>query len=126
MTLEHIALWTPNLERARQFYGDYFGAVATEWYRDPGRQVSAYLLSFASGARLELLQPANLLAAGRGPVVGCAHLAFTSGSAAAVQALTERLRRAGYSISSEPGTTTQGRYQSVIADPDGNLIEITN
>jgi lactoylglutathione lyase len=126
MTLEHVALWTPNLERARQFYGDYFGAVATEWYCDPGRQVSAYLLSFASGARLELLQPAKLLAAGRGPVVGCAHLAFTSGSAVNVQALTERLRQAGYAIISEPGTTTQGRYQSVIADPDGNLIEINS
>jgi lactoylglutathione lyase len=124
MTLEHVALWTPNLERARQFYGDYFGAVATEWYRDPGRQVSAYLLSFASGARLELLQPAKLLVAGRGTVVGCAHLAFASGSAANVQALTERLRRAGYPIISEPNPTTQGRYQSVIADPDGNLIEI--
>jgi lactoylglutathione lyase len=126
MTLEHVALWTPNLERARQFYGDYFGAVATDWYRDPGRQVSAYLLSFASGAQLELLQPAKLLAAGQGPVVGCAHLAFTSGSAATVQALTERLRQAGYSIISEPGPTTQGRYQSIIADPDGNLIEITS
>jgi lactoylglutathione lyase len=126
MTLEHVALWTPNLERARQFYGDYFGAVATDWYRDPGRQISAYFLSFASGARLELLQPAKLLAAGRGPVVGCAHLAFMSGSAVNVQALTERLRQAGHPIISEPGPTTQGRYQSVIADPDGNLIEITS
>jgi lactoylglutathione lyase len=43
-----------------------------------------------------------------------------------VQALTERLRQAGYAIISEPGTTTQGRYQSVIADPDGNLIEINS
>lgn len=55
MTLEHVALWTPNIERARQFYGEYFGAVATEWYRDPDRQFSAYLLTFASGARLELM-----------------------------------------------------------------------
>jgi catechol 2,3-dioxygenase-like lactoylglutathione lyase family enzyme len=76
MTLEHVALWTPNVERARQFYGDYFGAVATGWYRDSARQVSAYLLSFANGARLELLQPAKLLAAGRGPVVGYRPLSF--------------------------------------------------
>jgi lactoylglutathione lyase len=126
MTLEHVALWTPNVERARQFYGDYFGAVATGWYRDSARQVSAYLLSFANGARLELLQPAKLLAAGRGPVVGYAHLAFVSGSATTVQALTERLRRAGYPIICEPGSSAEGRYQSVIADPDGNRIKITS
>jgi lactoylglutathione lyase len=124
MTLEHIALWTPNLERSRQFYGAYFGAVATGWYRDPGRQVYAYFLSFASGARLELLQPAKLLAAGQGPVVGYAHLAFASGSASTVQALTERLRRAGYPIIREPGPSAGGSYQSIIADPDGNPIEI--
>jgi lactoylglutathione lyase len=126
VTLEHVALWTPNVERARQFYGDYFGAVATGWYRDPDRQLSAYFLSFASGARLKLIQPAKLLAAGRGPVIRCAHLAFASGSVATVQALTERLRRAGYLIISEPGLTARGRYQSVIADPDGNSIEITS
>jgi lactoylglutathione lyase len=106
--------------------GAYFGAVATAWYRDTGRQFSAYFLSFASGARLELRQPAKLLAAGRDPLVGYAHLAFASGSAATVQALTEQLRRAGYPISSEPGITAQGHYQSIIADPDGNLIEITS
>jgi lactoylglutathione lyase len=126
MTLEHVALWTPNLERARQFYGDYFGAVATAWYHDPGRQVSAYLLSFASGARLELLQPAKLLAAGRGPVVGYAYLTFASGSAATVQAVTERLRRAGYPIICEPEPSAEGSYQSIIADPDGNSIKITS
>ena len=126
MTLDHVALWTPNIERSRQFYSDYFGAVATDWYRDPDQQVPAYFLSFASGARLKVMQPAKLLAAGRDPVVGYAHLAFASGSVAAVQALTERLRRAGYPIIREPGPTAEGRCQSVIADPDGNPIEISS
>ncbi|TVT43558.1 hypothetical protein FNT36_05590 [Hymenobacter setariae] len=128
MTLEHVALWTPNIERARQFYGDYFGAVATGWYRDPDQQFSAYFLSFASGAQLELIQPTKLLAASRGPipVVGYAHLAFASDSVATVQALTEQLRRAGYPIISKPGPTAEGSYQSVIADPDGNYIKITS
>jgi lactoylglutathione lyase len=126
MTLEHVALRTPNLERSRQFYSVYFGAVATGWYRDPGRQFAAYFLSFASGARLKLIQPAKLLAAGRGPAVGYAHLAFASSNAATMQVLTERLRWAGYPIIREPGITAEGRYQSVIADPDGNPIKITS
>jgi lactoylglutathione lyase len=94
--------------------------------RPPGRQFAAYFLSFASGARLKLIQPAKLLAVGRDPAVGYAHLAFASSNAATMQALTERLRWAGYPIIREPGITAEGRYQSVIADPDGNPIEITS
>ena len=52
-----------------------------------------------------------------------AHLAFATGSAAAVEALTERLRRAGYPVRGEPRTTGDGYYESVVAD--GNPIEIT-
>ena len=125
MTIEHVALWTPNLERSRQFYSEYFGASASALYRNPGRQFSSYFLSFASGARLELMHQPQLLAAGPGPAQGYVHLAFASGSAAAVQALTERLRGAGYPIVSEPRTTGDGYYESLVADPDGNLVENT-
>ena len=59
------------------------------------------------------------------PVQGYAHLAFATGSAAAVEALTERLRLAGYPVLGEPRTTGDGYYESVVADPDGNPIEIT-
>ena len=40
-------------------------------------------------------------------------------------ALRERLRNDGYRIVGEPRTTGDGFYESVIADPDGNLIELT-
>ncbi|MFD1875584.1 VOC family protein [Hymenobacter bucti] len=125
MTIEHVALWTPDLERSRQFYSEYFSALASACYRNPSRQFSSYFLSFAGGARLELMQQPQLLAAGTGPAQGYAHLAFASGSVAAVQALTERLRGDGYPIVSEPRITGDGYYESIVADPDGNLVEIT-
>ena len=28
MRIEHVALWTTDLERCKQFYASYFGAVA--------------------------------------------------------------------------------------------------
>jgi catechol 2,3-dioxygenase-like lactoylglutathione lyase family enzyme len=66
MTIEHVALWTPDLERSRHFYSEYFGAVASAQYHNPGKQFSSYFLSFASGDRLELMQQPRLLAAGPG------------------------------------------------------------
>ena len=59
---------------------------------------------------------------GRG---GLIHLAFSVGSREKVDDLTETLRFAGFEIVSEPRTTGDGYYESCIADPDGNLVEIT-
>ena len=127
MTIEHVALWTADLERARHFYEVYFNATASARYHNPAKVFTSYFLRFASGARLELMQRPGLLAASdpATPSQGYAHLAFATGSAAAVEALTERLRRAGYPVLGEPRTTGDGYYESVVADPDGNPIEIT-
>ena len=42
-----------------------------------------------------------------------------------VESLTNRLRDEGYRILSEPRTTGDGYFESVISDPDGNRVEIT-
>ena len=36
-----------------------------------------------------------------------------------------RAVQAGYTVVSEPRTTGDGYYESVVRDPDGNLVEIT-
>lgn len=61
----------------------------------------------------------------RGFRKGIAHLAVSVGSKEAVDQLTERLRAAHYTIENEPRTTGEGYYESVVADPEGNYIEIT-
>lgn len=58
-------------------------------------------------------------------VVGLAHYAISVGSKLAVDELTGRLRADGFKVLSEPRTTGDGYYESVIADPDGNRVEIT-
>ena len=127
MTIEHVALWTTDLERARQFYEQYFAATASARYHNPAKDFTSYFLHFASGARLELMHRPALLSVAdpTAPAGGYAHLAFATGSRAAVDALTERLRAAGYPILGEPRTTGDGYYESVVADPDGNPLEIT-
>jgi lactoylglutathione lyase len=127
MTIEHVALWTADLERARRFYEAYFGATAGARYQNPAKAFASYFLGFASGARLELMHRPDLRASAvhAVPAVGYAHLAFATGSRAAVDSLTERLRAAGHPVLGEPRTTGDGYYESVVADPDGNSIEIT-
>ena len=47
------------------------------------------------------------------------------GSVEKVNKLTEKLPSHGFPILGEPRTTGDGYYESVIADPEGNRIEIT-
>src|SRR5215204_5473181 len=51
MTLEHVAIWTSNLEVLKEYYVKYFGAVSNEIYINPVSHFSSYFLAFESGAR---------------------------------------------------------------------------
>lgn len=124
MRIEHVALWTSNLERSKHFYETYFGATAGTKYTNTQRQFESYFLQFEGGARLELMQMPGVVAAD-GQLRGWAHIAIATGSQQAVDALTNRLEQAGYTVSSQPRTTGDGYYESVVLDPDGNPIEIT-
>ncbi|NTU80387.1 MAG: glyoxalase [Chloroflexales bacterium] len=128
MQIEHIAIWTHDLERLRAFYETYFGASAGAKYHNPEHQFESYFLSFASGARLELMQMAGVPTSCDDKLAqftGYIHLALATGSPEAVDVLTERLRAGGYPVLDGPRWTGDGYYESVVQDPDGNRIEIT-
>lgn len=125
-TIAHIGLWTEHLETLRDFYVLYFDGRCGEKYTNPTTGFESYMLSFKGGCRLELMQRPDVIGATRtAPQPGLAHMAFACADKETVRALTERLRAAGFRILSEPRTTGDGYYESVVADPDGNPVEIT-
>lgn len=125
MRIEHIAIWTMELETSRNFYTEYFGGKAGALYHNPTKEFKSYFITFRSGARLEIMHSPTLASAGNKARIGYAHLAFSVGSKARVDELTNILRERGYTVASEPRTTGDGYYESCILDPDGNQVEIT-
>ncbi len=125
MRIEHIALWSRDLETLRDFYVQHFGCRCGEPYHNKSKGFRSYFLDFGEGARLEIMSLDNLVDRALLPGVGYAHFALSLGSEQKVRDTTERLRHAGISIVSEPRTTGDGYFESVIADPDGNRIELT-
>ena len=128
MKIEHLALWTSQLEELKKFYIQFFNAVSNEKYHNPNKQFSSYFLSFDNGARLELMQMPGIPPDKNDILqqrVGLIHFAVSTGSKEKVDALTEAIRNAGYTVIEEPRLTGDGYYESVILDPDNNRIEIT-
>jgi catechol 2,3-dioxygenase-like lactoylglutathione lyase family enzyme len=55
-SVEHVAVWTPDIERLSDFYARYFGALAGAPYRNPAKGFESRFLAFDGGARLELMR----------------------------------------------------------------------
>jgi lactoylglutathione lyase len=128
MRIEHVAIWTKDLEQLKAFYETYFGAAASSKYMNPRSEFESYFLSFSSGARLEIMHSPEVGDRSDHPgvqPVGYSHLAFSVGSKERVKDLTVELREAGYTVASAPRTTGDGYFESVVLDPDGNRVEIT-
>ena len=126
MFVEHIAMYVTDLESARIFFVKYFGAVSNEGYHNPKTDFRSYFLSFDHGVRLEIMNKPKLDDQEKPQNrTGFAHIAFSTGSKAAVDTLTERLRADGYDVVSGPRTTGDGYYESCIVGIEGNLVEIT-
>jgi lactoylglutathione lyase len=131
MHIAHVAIWTADLERLRAFYERHFGAAAGPRYVNAAKGFSSYFLQLGPGARLELMSKPTVVSApgavaGPGPEwSGYAHVALSLGSREDVVALTDRLRAAGVPVLDGPRVTGDGYFESVVADPDGNRIELT-
>lgn len=127
MRIEHVAIWTTDLTRCKQFYTSYFSATAGAHYTNPVKGFESCFLSFENGARLEAMTTTTLSLVELAPGAqrfGLTHLAISVGSDRLVDELTERLRNDGIAVVDGPRRTGDGYYESVVIDPDGNRIEI--
>ena len=124
MRIEHVAIWTQDLQAMKDFYCTWFQAEAGPKYANEIKGFESYFLTFPSGARLELMRSA-VEKEQRASSSGCAHIAFSVGSEVRVDSLTDQLRGNGYTVVDGPRRTGDGYYESVVLDPDGNKVEIT-
>lgn len=127
MKIEHIAIWVLDLEKMKQFYLTFFDLTSNEKYYNQKKKFSSYFLSFENGARIELMHRPDIsdVVEKSGTKLGLAHFAVSVGTKEKVDSLTELVRKNGFKVIGEPRTTGDGYYESIISDPEGNTIEIT-
>jgi lactoylglutathione lyase len=128
MKIEHIAIWVSNLEATRAFYEKYFNAKSNTLYHNKAKDFTSYFLSFEDGSRLELMHRPDINEQNKDyekQNLGLIHFAISVGSKEKVDSLTNQLRNDGFKIVGEPRTTGDGYYESVVLDPENNIVEIT-
>lgn len=129
MTLDHIAIWTHNLEKLKDYYIRFFGACVNIKYINNATGFESYFLSFSSGSRIEIMQlpgiPGNLNDAVNKQFRGIIHLAFGVKTMEEVIAKSEELDKAGFRILRGPRQTGDGYFEFETLDPDDNRIEVT-
>ena len=129
MTLEHVAIWTEDIERLKDYYIKYFGATSNQKYVNPVKEFQSYFLTFKSGARLELMTKPGIPSNANDTIgkqhLGIIHLAFGVDTIEEVETKAKQLLADGWKILSGPRKTGDGYYEFETLDPDNNRLEVT-
>src|SRR5215467_7143811 len=110
--LDHVALWTDDIERLASLYATYFGATIGESYLNASKGFESRFVTFESGARLEIMRTISMRPVSQAPGaqrMGLTHLALSLGSVELVDQLTNRLRDEGYAVIDGPRRTVVSR-----------------
>ncbi len=127
MRIEHIAIWTRDLEGMRNFYTHYFDAISGSGYYNHSKEFRSYFLTFGGDCRIELMEMPTVSGNKndyRKHYTGIAHFAFKVGSRDKVDQITDILKNDGFEIISQGRMTGDGYYESSVYDPEKNRIEI--
>ncbi len=121
--LDHIAILTPDVERAKLFYRDFAGMEVIHDRTDPddNHQVAwARMAGDQNGVIIVLIQSDERRP--RGPMD---HFGFHVTSRADVDTIAERAREAGILVDEPQYAGPVVGYFCTIKDPDGNLLEFS-
>lgn len=124
MKIHHIAVWTEDLEKMKEFYTKYLKGRSSEKYTNPKKGFESYFIRFDSGAPIELMRRKDVTLKVEEETLGFCHIAFGFDTRKEVNELTEQLRSEGIRIAGEPRITGDGYYESVILDCEGNIVEL--
>jgi lactoylglutathione lyase len=129
MILEHIAIWTNQLEELKDYYSQYFGGQPNKKYTNENKEFHSYFLTFNSGAKLEIMSKPNIPENKNDTVKaqhqGIIHIAFGVDTIQEVDDKAKQLINDDFQILSGPRKTGDGHYEFETLDPDNNRLEVT-
>jgi lactoylglutathione lyase len=124
MKIAHLAIWTRDIEKMKDFYEKYFEAASNEKYVNEKKGFESYFLTFDGATSLELMRRKDIDVESEAEALGYAHMAFGLKTRRDVDRLTGTLEADGWIHKDGPRLTGDGYYEAVFLDPEGNTIEL--
>ena len=104
MYIANAGLFVKDLEGARKFFEEYFGAKLAATYNEEENQYYSYIMDFDEGARLELMTKPQIVDEPKDPSrTGFAHIAIRVPSRGKLDEIIRRFHENGYRFFYEPG-----------------------
>lgn len=124
MYIANAGLFVKDLEGARKFFEDYFGATVAFTYNEPENQYYSYIMDVGTGARLELMTKPEIVDAEKDPNrTGFAHIAIRVDSREKLNEIIDRFHAENFKIFYEPATTGGREIRAVTFE--GNVLEVS-
>ena len=122
--MANVGIFVKDLEGARKFFEDYFGASVAFAYNEEENKYYSYIMDIGSGARLELMTKPEIVDEPKDPNrTGIAHMAIRVDSREKLNEVIRRFHEAGYHFFYEPKDET-GRECRVVTFED-NVLEVS-
>lgn len=123
MRISNVGMFVKDLEGAKKFFVDYFGAVEHAVYEEDNG-FKSYILKFDEGPKLELMTKPEIVDEKKDPNrTGFAHICLKVDSREQLDEITEKFRAAGYEILYEPATV--GGKETRAITFEGNILEVS-
>ncbi|HIT57589.1 MAG TPA: VOC family protein [Candidatus Galloscillospira stercoripullorum] len=123
MRISIVGMFVKDLEGAKKFFMDYFGAQEHAVYEEDNG-FKSYILKFDEGPKLELMTKPEIVDQPKDPNrTGFVHICIKVDSREKLDEITEKFRAAGYEILYEPATV--GGKETRAITFEGNILEVS-
>ncbi len=122
MRISNMGLMVKDLEGARKFFEDYFGATLHDEYSEDNGYHS-YIMKFDENPKLELMTKPEIVDVQKGRNdAGYVHICIKVDSKEKFEEILEKTRADGYEILYEPATVGGQEFRAITFED--NIIEV--
>ena len=106
MKISNVGIFVKDLEGAKNFFIDYFGAEVHAVYNEEENKYYSYIMKMGDGAKLELMTKPEIVDEKKDPNrTGFVHICVKVDSREKLDEIIAKIKADGYHIFYEPATT---------------------
>lgn len=123
MRIGNVGMFVKDLEGAKKFFMDYFGAKVHAVYNEEENNYYSYIMKLGDGAKLELMTKPEIVDEKKDPNrTGFVHICIKVDSREQLDEVIAKMKADGYHIFYEPATT--GGHEVRAITFEDNILEV--